>query len=180
MSLYSVRKPVAQENVPDRIDALQSDWAAERPELDTSGMAVVGRIMVLSGALERRVSDVLKPHDLNYSDFDALATLARAGAPYELTPTDLMNAVVLSSGAMTALLDRLVQRGLIARGQSKRDGRVRTAVLTKKGKALVDEVVKARFAEANDAVSCLSKKEQDTLAAMLRRMGGWLDQQHQD
>lgn len=180
MSAYSVRKAIAEDNLPDRIDALQSDWAAERPSLDTSGMAVVGRIMMLSNALERRVSDVLKPHDLNYSDFDALATLARAGAPHELTPTELMNAVVLSSGAMTALLDRLTQRGFIKRSQSKRDGRVRTAVLTKAGKALVDEVVGARFAEANDAVSCLSGKEQETLAIMLRQMGRWLEEQAQE
>lgn len=176
MSLYSVRKPDVATDQLDRIDALQSDWAQERPELDTSGIAIVGRIMMLSTVLERRVADALKPHDLNYSDFDVLATLARAGGSYELTPTELMNAVVLSSGAMTALLDRLTQRSLIMRGQSKSDGRVRTARLTPAGKALVDQAVPARFLEALDAVAGFSKTEQKSLADMLRRLGSWLDQ----
>lgn len=174
MSRYSVRKRPVDEEELDRIDALQFDWAAERPELDTDGIAVVGRIMMLSHILERRVSDVLKPHALNYSDFDVLATLARAGAPHELTPTELMDAVILSSGAMTALLDRLTQRSLIKRGQSRSDGRIRTAILTQQGKTLVDKAVSARFAEAAEAVGGFSAEDQDALAMMLRRMGGWL------
>lgn len=175
MHSYSVRKKQKTRNQPDRIDGLQLDWAAERPELDTSGMAIVGRVLMLSSVLEHRVTRVLKPHALHYSDFDVLATLARAGKPYELTPTELMNAVVLSSGAMTALLDRLKARGLITRGQSKADGRVRTAMLTNNGKKLVDKAVKARFAEALDAVACLSDPQQRRLADLLRLLGQSLD-----
>jgi hypothetical protein len=40
--------------------------------------------------------------------FDLLAALRRAGAPYELNPTQLMKATLLSSGGMTKRLDRLM------------------------------------------------------------------------
>ena len=42
--------------------------------------------------------------------FDLLAALRRAGTPYELNPTALMEATMLSSGGMTKRLDRLARR----------------------------------------------------------------------
>lgn len=41
---------------------------------------------------------------LSYSDYDVIATLRRAGAPYELTPTELSKRVLLTSGGLTACL----------------------------------------------------------------------------
>jgi len=118
---------------PDLIDSLIADWGRERPDLDASAMAVVGRLLRVTVALDGRINEVLKPYGLLYSEFDALATLLRSGKPFELTPTELQEAVVLTSGAMTALLNRLTKKGLIARRKSKVDGRSLTARLTAKG-----------------------------------------------
>jgi DNA-binding MarR family transcriptional regulator len=68
------------------------------------------------GASERE----LKECGLLGSDFDILATLRRAGEP--LTPTALYQSAMLSSGAMTARLDKLEQRGLIRREASPMTG----------------------------------------------------------
>lgn len=158
----------------DLIDALISDWQRERPDLDPGAMAVVGRLLRVGTTLNARINEVLKPHGLLYSEFDALATLLRSGKPYELTPTELQDAVVLTSGAMTALLNRLTKQGLIARRRSKVDGRSLTARLTAKGVKLTNKLIAVRFGEAHDALSGLSVKQQSDLARLLRSLGSSL------
>ncbi|MEO0399528.1 MAG: MarR family transcriptional regulator [Pseudomonadota bacterium] len=159
----------------DLIDTLIDQWRRERPDLDAKALGVVGRILMIGRRLENRASATLKAFDLHYSDFDVLATLRRSGAPYELTPKELMQSVLITSGAMTALLDRLSSRNLITRGQSDHDGRVRTAILTDEGKALIDKAVGARFEEARDAIAGLSAERQRGLANDLREIAFWLD-----
>ncbi|MEM1144323.1 MAG: MarR family transcriptional regulator [Pseudomonadota bacterium] len=156
---------------PDLIDSLIADWGRERPDLDASAMAVVGRLLRVSVALDGRINEVLKPYGLLYSEFDALATLLRSGKPFELTPTELQEAVVLTSGAMTALLNRLTKKGLIARRKSKVDGRSLTARLTAKGVKLTNKLIALRFDEASDAVAGLSQKQQADIARLLKAFG---------
>ncbi|MEM6300494.1 MAG: MarR family transcriptional regulator [Pseudomonadota bacterium] len=155
----------------DLIDTLISDWGRERPDLDASAMAVVGRLLRVSVTLDARINEVLKPHGLLYSEFDALATLLRSGDPYELTPTELQEAVVLTSGAMTALLNRLTKKGLVARRRSKVDGRSLTARLTAKGVKLTNKLIALRFDEANDAISELTQKQRSDIARLLKTFG---------
>ena len=169
------RAAVAEKPRGDLIDGLITDWRRERSDLDPSAMAVVGRVLRVGTTLNSRINDVLKPHGLLYSEFDALATLLRSGKPYELTPTELQDAVVLTSGAMTALLNRLTKQGLIARRRSKVDGRSLTARLTAKGVKLTNKLVALRFDEARDAVAGLSKTQQKDLALLLRAFGESLE-----
>ena len=49
-----------------------------------------------------------------YTDLDVLATIRRSGEPYQLSPKQLMKSVLITSGAMTALLDRLTKLELIS------------------------------------------------------------------
>ena len=160
----------------DVVDALLADWRVERPDLDVRAMAVIGRILIIGQKLHQRVGGVLSEFDLNYSDFDVLATLRRSGEPYELAPTQLMRSVLITSGAMTALLDRLTARGFIERGQNRRDGRVRTAILTAEGRAVVDRAAQLRFAEASQATACFSSGEQAAMSTSLKRLNQWLDE----
>ena len=129
----------------DVLDELVEEWATEVPSLDAKPMLVVGRIMRISNLLESEVARTLKPHGLHYTDFDILATLRRKGAPYELSPTQLSNSVILTSGAMTAAIDRLEKNSLVRRTQDKIDGRSRRVKLTAKGSRLVEKVALTRF-----------------------------------
>lgn len=53
--------------------------------------------------------------DLRASDAKILITLRRAGRPYAMRPTDLLNALLVTSGAITKQVDRLVAKGLCER-----------------------------------------------------------------
>lgn len=154
----------------DRVDALIDEWKAERPELDAGAMAVVGRILALGRALEARAGAVLKPYDLHYTDLDVLATLRRGGRPYRRTPTQLRESVLITSGAMTACLDRLERNGLVERHPDPDDRRSSAATLTRRGLAVVDAAIEVRFREASDALRVLTAAEKRQLAALLKRL----------
>ena len=101
-------------------------------------MGVVGRILRLAAGLQRRGEESLAPFNLSMWQFDVLATLRRAGAPFRLSPTQLMRAVMLTSGAMTNRLDRLETAGLVRREPDPADRRGLQIVLTSQGLKLVD------------------------------------------
>lgn len=155
---------------PDRLDMLQAEWAREMPSLDTGSMGIVGRLILLGSALKESASHALLRHDLMYTDFDIIATLRRAGAPYALTPTALSGAVLLTSGAMTAALKRLEARDLITRSQAAGDGRVRLVSLTPKGCKLAEDAALTRFHDADTALASLSQDDRAALEPLLRTL----------
>lgn len=154
----------------DIIDTLIHEWKQERPEIDASAMAVVGRILKLGKTLEKRAGMALKDSGIYYTDLDVLATLRRSGKPYELTPKELMQSVLITSGAMTALLDRLTKLKLIYRSPDEKDGRIKRACLTIKGKEVIDKAIEVRFKDAGESVEVLTKKEKEQLATLLKKL----------
>ena len=155
----------------DRNDRLLAEWQAERPELDAAAMAVVGRLLSIGRQLEARANAALRPLGLHYTDLDVLATLRRGGRPYRRTPTELRDSVLITSGAMTACLDRLERNGLISRIADPKDRRSSAAALTREGRALIDKAIAVRFAEAADALSGLSAADGARLAVLLKKLG---------
>ncbi len=154
----------------DPIARLMEQWKVERPDLDASPMGVAGRILRLAGLLERRVEEALTPCDLSLWQFDVLVTLRRTGAPYRLSPTQLMREVMLSSGAMTNRIDRLEARGLVQRLPDPSDRRSVQIELTAEGKRLADEAVEARFEEAREVAELLKPRERESLEQGLSRL----------
>lgn len=160
----------------DIIDNLINDWKTERPDLDASSMAIVGRILKLGKVLEKRAGKSLQASGIHYTDLDVLATLRRSGEPYALTPKELMQSVIITSGAMTALLDRLVKLKLIYRAPDEKDGRIKRAVLTIKGVEIIDKAIAVRFKEATNSVSIFNNTEKDQLSGLLKKLSLFLDQ----
>ena len=157
---------------PDLVDRLIADWRREDPSLRPEAMQVVGRVIRLGRLYQDHVSALLRPYGLSYSDFDVMATLRRSGQPFELSPTELQQSVLLTSGAMTACLRRLEKSGLITRRTDAQDGRRSSAKLARRGQALVEKLIRQRFDLARDEVGALSARQVDALVEMLRQLGG--------
>jgi len=160
----------------DRVTRLLEDWRRERPDLDAQPMAVVGRILALGRALEARANGVLRPFGIRYTDLDVLATLRRSGKPFRLTPTQLCESVLVTSGAMTVCLDRLERAGLLERQAAEADRRRRAVALTARGLNLIDRAIAARFKEAGEALASLGSGERKDLAVLLARLGRALEE----
>ena len=154
----------------DIVDQLLEDWARERPDLDASAMAVVGRLLHLGGLLQALAGDQLQAQGISYTELDVLATLRRSGAPYRLSPTALRRSVLLTSGAMTACLNRLEQRGLIRRDPDDSDRRSLLAALTPSGLELIETAIASHFGQAEQAIAGLDAADRDELARLLRKV----------
>ncbi len=159
-----------KENKNDLLDNLVDEWQAERPDLDASPMLIIGRILKLGKVLEKRANSVLQNNHIYYTDLDVLATLRRSGKPFELTPKQLMKSVLITSGAMTALLDRLKKLDLIYRSPDEHDGRINRAGLTQKGIKVIDNAIEIRFNEANESIKMFNKEEKEQLSKLLKKM----------
>ncbi len=140
----------------------------ERPELDTQAMEVFGRLYRIARNVGDRQQLVYARFGINGGEFDVLATLRRAGQPYQLTPTALCDSMMLISGGMTGRIDRLERRGLVRRSQHPSDRRALVATLTEKGLALVDEAVGAGLQAQRNVLDRLPARGRAKLANHLR------------
>ncbi|MER9881767.1 MULTISPECIES: MarR family transcriptional regulator [unclassified Mesorhizobium] len=155
----------------DRAAKAIEQWKKERPDLDVSPMAVLGRLNEAASLIAReRLAPLFASYGLQSGEFDVLATLRRSGPPYALTPTALYEATMVTSGAMTNRLDRLEKSGLIKRGPHPDDRRGIVVQLTEKGLALIDEAVAAHVANEHQILSGLARSEQIMLARLLEKL----------
>lgn len=152
------------------VDEVVSNLQQERPDLDSRAIETVCRLIYVGRKMEQRAARVLAPYELNYTDLDVLATLRESGSPFELTPADLLRAVMITSGAMTTCLDRLEKAKTVRRRTSKDDRRVRKVSLTSSGKKLIDKVLTVRFEDARRMTSELSDSEIRKLNTLLKRV----------
>ena len=155
----------------DRAEVAVQQWARERPDLPSLPMAILGR---LADAAERVTRDHMDPlfaqSGLQRGEFDVLATLRRSGKPYQLSPTQLYEALMISSGGMTARLDRLERAGLVARHPDPDDRRGKLIGLTPAGRRLVDETISRHVANEERILSSLTSAEQERLNALLKKL----------
>lgn len=155
--------------VSDGVDKILQQWARERPDLDTSPMAIVGRISRIEKKIDPQLSSIFRKFGLEHWSFDVLATLRRSGYPYELTPTQLFKSLMLTSGAITHRSDELVKAGLVQRKPDPNDRRGVRIKLTKLGLAKIDEAVSAHVENERRIVRHLSRQERSQLISLLRR-----------
>jgi DNA-binding MarR family transcriptional regulator len=153
--------------VPDHVDLVLSQWAAERPDLDVSAMGVIGRLGRVQRLFEAEMRATFARHDLDSPSFDVLATLRRSGGE-GLTPAGLMRAGMVTSGAITQRLDRLEERGLVRRAPSDADRRSVLVSLTDTGRALVDSALPDHVATEERLLAGLDAAQREHLASTLR------------
>lgn len=138
-------------------------------------MGVIGRLNEAASLISReRLAPLFARFGLQQGEFDVLATLRRSGAPYALTPTELYEATMVTSGAMTARLDRLEKAGLIRRAPHPSDRRGVVVEFTAKGLALVDEALAAHVANEHQILAGLTGQDRDMLARLLEKLIGSL------
>ena len=162
---------------PDHVDRIVSQWSRERPDLDVSALALLGLLFRVSHLANAALASELAGHDLQPGWFDLLAALRRAGAPYELNPTDLMRATLLSSGGMTKRLDRLAEAGLVERRPDPADRRGTLVRLTRRGKSVVDRALETHVANEDRLLRSLGPGDRRTLDRLLRTLLSDLEQE---
>jgi DNA-binding MarR family transcriptional regulator len=165
-----MRQDTSQQATSDAVDAIVEQWRTERPDLDATAKHITGRIIRLAALLQAAYANVFAPLGLNEGDYGVLATLRRAGAPYRLTPTDLARHQMMTSGGMTAALDRLERKGLVTRLPNPNDRRGSLIELTAEGRNVINTAMELHVDAESRFVHVLSAAERKTLEQLLRKL----------
>lgn len=154
----------------DEVDRIIAAWRRERPDLDVDPLEVLSRVSRLSRHLDRARGAAFTEHRLEGWEFDVLVVLRRAGAPYELSPGQLVTQTLVTSGTMTNRVDRLTARGLVERLPDPRDRRGVIVRLTAVGRESVDDAFAGLLARERNLLAGLDDRERSQLAGLLRRV----------
>jgi DNA-binding MarR family transcriptional regulator len=154
----------------DHLDRIVEQWGRERPDLDMSPLALLGRLLRTAHLADLALAEGVAGFGLQPGWFDVLAALRRSGPSYELNPTSLTQATMLSSGGITKRLDRLVEAGLVERRPDPGDRRGTLVRLTPKGRAVVDGALEAHLANEERLLRPLGAADRRTLDRLLRRL----------
>ena len=133
-------------------------WHQFDPQLDTSGTEIIGRIVRISSIVGRSV-------DKN----DVLAALARE-KKQELTPKQLQDLILISSGGLTNRIDQLEKKGLIERSPNPNDRRSLLVKLTSTGLELLKEVAPTHLKIERQFIHALNEEEDAELRKLLGKI----------
>ena len=161
-------------SLSDAVDAIVAQWRRERPDVDPSAKHITGRVIRLASLFQERFNRAYEAAfaklGLNESDFGVLAPLRRAGEPFELTPTELARHRMITSGGMTAAIDKLERKGLVVRVPNPADRRGTLVRLTAEGRTLIDEAMVLHTDCEQRLVAPLGEDDARELQRILRRL----------
>lgn len=170
VTLEDMAAQATSRDIRDEVDLIVAAWQHEVPGLDVEPLRVLSRLTRLARHLDLARRTAFAEHGLEVWEFDVISALRRAGAPYELSPGDLVKQTLSTSGTMTNRVDRLARRGLVERLPDPDDRRGVRVRLTATGRRLSEDALKALLARERGLLENLDDSERSQLADLLARL----------
>jgi DNA-binding MarR family transcriptional regulator len=152
------------------VDRIVAAWAGQAPGLPVAPIEVITRLARVRVRLDDELGALFARFDLSAADFAVIAALRRAGPPYQVRQSLLMDHLGLTSGTVSVRLTRLVGKQIVTREPSPDDGRGAIVTLTERGLQLFDQVAPAHLANEDVLLSALTGAERGQLAGLLRKL----------
>lgn len=144
----------------------------ERPDLDPSDYLYWIYILRLGRILDQVDDRRCRANfGISGADMRVLYALRRAGAPYRRRPTELFRSLLVTSGAITKQVDRLIKLKLVKRSLDGANNGSFVVSLTARGLQMADDSLTAlaEFAKPSDT-SSLSRAEHDMMCSLCEKM----------
>ena len=152
---------------------IADSWVRERPDLDPLDY-LLPIYMVRLGRIAERDTDQTwkKLFNLSSPEMRVLLALRRAGGDFSRRPTDLFRALLVTSGAITKIVDRLSADGLVKRRVDPSDKGGFLIHLTPKGKKVADDALTQMTRTTVLAATriSLSRKERKVMIDLCERI----------
>lgn len=157
------------------MDMLIDGWRREFPDLDRPEFDLVKRAARLGQLLEEALGECLAPWKLARADYSVLSVLRTAGAGFELRPTDLRDRLLLTSGGVSNIVNRLERMQLVQRLPDPDDRRSSWVRLTPDGAGVAEEIMRAWAAVQQQMFAALdqqaARQGSDALRGILLALG---------
>lgn len=160
------------------IKNIRANW----PEIATPqavGLLLVQRVARL---LHENAREAVQPFGMSFTEFEVLAALRASPPPHTLLPTDLYDAMLISSGGLTKVLKTLEDQKLIARPVGAGDKRQRPVALLAKGRKLAETICTAIVTNDKYALSSarISQADYRQITGLLLQMATALEDRSED
>ena len=119
-------------------------------------------------AVAARLTEDIARHELTPTEFAILEVLYHKGP---LLLGEVQRKILVTSGGITYLVDRLVEKGLVKREECAEDRRARYAVLTPAGTSLIKKIFPQHAVAIERAMSGLTTAEQREAVQLLKKLG---------
>jgi MarR family 2-MHQ and catechol resistance regulon transcriptional repressor len=119
-------------------------------------------------AIEAHARADVARHDITLAEFGILEALHHKGP---MLLGEVQKKILVSSGGITYLVDRLEKKGLVERRQCPEDRRARYAALTPEGEALIQKIFPEHARALEHALSGLNPAEKEEAIQLLRKLG---------
>lgn len=119
-------------------------------------------------SVETHLHANVNAHGLTLTEFAILEVLYHKGP---LLLGEVQKRILVSSGGVTYLVDRLEEKGLVERRACPEDRRARYAALTPAGEALIARIFPEHAGLIQEVMSTLTLEEQRQAVDLLRRLG---------
>jgi MarR family transcriptional regulator, 2-MHQ and catechol-resistance regulon repressor len=121
-------------------------------------------------AIEQNAIRSVSALGLGRSDFAVLEVLLHKGPQ----PVNIIGRkVLLTSGSITAAVDRLESRKLVRRTADLKDGRSRIVELTETGRRLIERAFQKHAMDMEETMAVLRPSERAELVRLLKKVGMW-------
>jgi MarR family transcriptional regulator, 2-MHQ and catechol-resistance regulon repressor len=124
-------------------------------------------LMQTSKAIHDRIKEEMTKNKLGITEFSVLEVLYQKG---KQTIQQIGNCILVSSGSMTYVIDKLEQRGLLSRHACPDDRRVIHVTLTDDGNELMNYIMPKYHMFVNQMFDSLDSDEAETLVQLLKKV----------
>ncbi|RWR13613.1 MarR family transcriptional regulator [Siminovitchia fortis] len=125
-------------------------------------------LMKAAKSMQEKIKQDVSNYGVNLSEFTVLEALYHKG---QMTVQQICSKVLIASGSMTYVIDKLEKKGMLERKACPEDRRVVHLMLTEAGKAFMEKVFPKHQQLIEDIFGDVSEKEKEMLIDLLKRIG---------
>lgn len=119
-------------------------------------------------AVNENVNKLIHTYGLNPTEFAVMELLYHKG---DQPLQQIGGKILLASGSITYVVDKLEQKGLLKRVACPKDRRVTYAQITEKGKSFIEDVFPDHAKQIDTLMSKLSEDEKESAIMILKKLG---------
>ena len=128
-----------------------------------------GSIVEAYGRMRKVLAEELEESDqLSLSWFEVLLRISRSGGQMKMA--DIANQIVVTTGGITKMMDKMVEQGLISRNPCSEDRRVVWACITDKGKKVFEKALISHNKSLKKHLSGLSETELNSIKKIINKL----------
>ncbi len=149
------------------LQSMRTCW----PEAVSAQSTCVLAVLRFATLLQTNARAALTPYGLSFFEFEVLSALRASSRPHEMVPSELYDAILISSGGLTKVLRSLEERGFIVRIARPGDRRRRPIALTAKGRGMAEKAMTSvqQADERKLHTTCLTEADYEQLASLITR-----------